>query len=92
MLIRSCQPITVSGVKLNHRRVRAECLAHVIILGTGTPASILRRYCTYFNGARPHQGIGQQVPDGPATNANADRPIVAIPVLGGPHHEYRRTA
>jgi hypothetical protein len=64
----------------------------LIILSEASLASTLGRYCRYFNGARPHQGIGQQVPDGPATNANADRPIVAIPVLGGLHHEYRRAA
>jgi putative transposase len=67
-------------------------LEYLIILGERALASILRRYCRYFNSARPHQGIGQRVPDGPTTAADAGRPIVEIPVLGGLHHEYRRAA
>jgi hypothetical protein len=46
----------------------------------------------YFNSARPHQGIRQQVPDGPTPAADVGRRIVEIPVLGGLHHEYRRAA
>jgi len=72
--------------------VRAECLDHVIILGEASLASILRRYCRYFNNARPHQGIGQQLPGNPAVAADVRQLIVEIPVLGGLHHEYRRAA
>jgi putative transposase len=46
----------------------------------------------YFNSARPHQGIRQQVPDGPTTAVDVGRTIVEIPVLGGLHHGYRRAA
>lgn len=74
------------------RSVRAECLDHMIILGEAQLRSILQRYCVYFNTARPHQGIGQTVPDGPPTSSTADGAVVAIPVLGGLHHEYRRAA
>lgn len=74
------------------RSVRAECLDHLIILGARSLASNLRRYCRYFNSARPHQGIGQLIPDGSMPLADTGRPIVQIPVLGGLHHEYRRAA
>lgn len=74
------------------RSVRAECLDHVIILGEAPLRSILRRYCVYFNTARPHQGIGQKVPDAPRASPNAGGAVVEIPVLGGLHHEYRRAA
>jgi hypothetical protein len=48
-----------------------------------------------MNGARPHQGIAQQVPDGvaPAHGVPGSRgAIVVKPVLGGLHHAYQRVA
>jgi hypothetical protein len=50
-----------------------------------------RQYVLYFNKARPHQGIGQRIPDASA-NDNHDGKIIAIPVLGGLHHDYQRAA
>ena len=44
--------------------VRRECLDHVLALGEGCLRRILREYATYFNTARPHQGLGQAVPSG----------------------------
>ena len=74
------------------RSVRAECLDHVIALGEGHLGATLRSYGAYFNTARPHQGIGQQVPDGPRASPTADGVVEELPVLGGLHHEYRRAA
>ena len=76
------------------RSVRNECLDHVIVLTVEHLASVLRRYCEYFNGARPHQGIGQRTPDKPpkreAIGMHAS--VEEIPILGGLHHEYRHAA
>ncbi len=72
--------------------VRRECLDHVLALGAGHLRRILREYATYFNTARPHQGLGQAVPSGPVPPPRATAPIVAIPVLGGLHHDDRRAA
>ncbi len=50
---------------------------------------------SFFNEARPHQGIHQQVPQGAVTcvpSAQPDERIISVPVLGGLHHEYRRAA
>jgi hypothetical protein len=44
------------------------------------------QYVLYFNKARPHQGVGQRIPDASA-NDNHDGKIIAIPVLGGLHHD-----
>jgi putative transposase len=56
---------------------------------------LLRTYVRYFNRVRPHQGSGQAIPAGMAAEdqkrATAGR-IVAFPVLGGLHHDYRRIA
>jgi putative transposase len=53
--------------------------------------NVARQYVCYFNTARPHQDIGQQIPDGPVNDNNAGK-VIAIPVLGGLHHDYRRAA
>ncbi len=74
--------------------VRRECLDHVLILGKGHLRRVLREYVAYFNTARPHQGIGQAIPStpAPAPPSRMSAPIVAVPVLGGLHHNYRRAA
>ena len=53
---------------------------------------VLREYVRYFNGDRPYQGLGQNVPLGRAEPANNNGRVVATPVLGGLHHVYRRVA
>jgi putative transposase len=75
--------------------VRRECLDHVLLLGERHLRRVLVEYVRYFNHARPHQGLGQQVPDSPSSagaSPTTDGPVVAVPVLGGLHHEYRRAA
>jgi putative transposase len=77
------------------RSVRTECLDHVIVFGVRHLQSTLRSYCAYFNRTRPHQGIGQRVPDGspvPTEPPPTASPVEELPVLGGLHHEYRRAA
>jgi len=56
---------------------------------------VLRAYAAYFNRARPHQGIFQQIPEREVTSvpsAQPDERIILVPVLGGLHHDYRRVA
>ena len=76
------------------RSVRKECLDHVVVLSEEHLASVLQRYCEYLNAARPHQGIGQRVPDRPLQPEAFGSPGLAeeIPILGGLHHEYRLAA
>src|SRR5262249_36982461 len=69
--------------------LRREMLDHVLVVDEEQLTRIGREYATFFNQARPHQGIGQRVPDGtPTPHANGH--IIASPVLGGLHHEYRK--
>ena len=58
---------------------------------------VLAEYVGHFNRGRPHQGIGQRTPMPVAGTAAPPRPhrkerVIAVPVLGGRHHEYRLAA
>ncbi len=71
--------------------VRRECLDHILVFGERHLSRVLREYVAYFNRARPHQGLGQAVPE-PLHGAqgNRARPVHAVAVLGGLHHTYQR--
>jgi transposase InsO family protein len=75
--------------------VRRECLDHLFIVGEAHLRRVLRAYVTYFNEQRPHQSIAQQIPaPGQTTRSGPENTgrVVALPVLGGLHHAYRRVA
>lgn len=70
--------------------LRRECLDHMLVLGGLQLIRILKDYGTYFNQARLHQGIGQQLPAptvSPPGDANSGK-VMAFPVLNGLHHDY----
>ena len=74
--------------------VRREALDHVIILSERHMKSVLEEYSfRYFNTMRPHQGLAQHIPDSTARQTGSDASkVVAIPVLGGLHHDYSAAA
>lgn len=75
--------------------VRRECLDHMLVLHEKQLHRVLNAYVEYFNRARPHQGLHQQVPQREVTSIPPDQyrhQIISIPVLGGLHHEYQRAA
>ena len=75
--------------------VRRECLDHLLIVQEKQLHRVLFAYVDYFNRARPHQGIRQQIPGrygGPVPPHHDDGKILSFPVLGGLHHDYRRSA
>ncbi len=73
------------------RSVREECLDHVLILGERHLQRVLKEYGRYFNQARPHQGIGQEIPAG-ANRCFGTGPVRCRDVLGGIIHDYYRAA
>ena len=77
------------------RSVRQECLDHLLIFQEKQLQRVLNEYVRYFNQARPHQGIQQQIPE-PSRSAlsshHASEKILALPVMGGLHHDYRWAA
>ncbi len=74
--------------------LRRECLDHILILGEDHLRRVLAEWVPYFNAGRPHQGIGQRIPSQPRLpdHTAPGGPIMARPVLGGLHHDYRRAA
>jgi transposase InsO family protein len=75
--------------------VRRECLDHLLILHEKQLQRVLNAYVAYFNQARPHQGIRQQIPEQKAGSVPAQHTsgkVISFPVLGGLHRDYRRSA
>jgi transposase InsO family protein len=73
--------------------VRRECLDHVLVLGEQQLGRVLREYVAYFNRARPHQGLGQAIPEPPPQEGRSRTgPIRAVPILDGLHNAYQRAA
>src|SRR5258708_4948405 len=68
--------------------VRRECLDHMLIRSEKQLHRVLLAYVKYFNEARPHQGIHQQVPQREVTSIPPDRRgdrIIWVSVLGWLH-------
>jgi hypothetical protein len=74
--------------------VRREALDHVIILGERHMKRVLGEYSSrYLNMARPHQGLSQRIPvSTPRQTCDDASKVVAMPVLGGLHHDCRAAA
>ena len=77
------------------RSVRQECLDHLLIFHERQLQRVLNAYVAYFNQARPHQGIGQQIPErrkSVPSSQDAGGKVIAIPVMEGLHHDYHWAA
>jgi putative transposase len=75
--------------------VRRACLDHFLILHEKHLHRLLRASAVYFNQARPHQGLGQPIPQPLALSASpSSQPhhVRSIAVLGGLRHDYQRAA
>jgi transposase InsO family protein len=68
--------------------IRRECLDHVVVLGEAHLRQILRAYADYYNRARTHLALEKDAPL--ARPAQAVGSVIAIPFLGGLHHQYTR--
>ncbi len=73
------------------RSLREECLDHLLILNERHLRRVLIEYVTFYNEARPHQGIEQRTPI-PSNQCAKDGIIQHRDVLGGLLHDYYRQA
>jgi putative transposase len=77
------------------RSVRQECLDHLFIFHEKQLQRVLNAYVAYFNRARPHQGIQQQIPEQRGSSGSSEHTVgkvMAVPILAGLHHDYQRVA
>jgi hypothetical protein len=76
------------------RTLRQEALNHFIFPGIDHIRRVVTEYIRYYNGARPSQAI-HGIPD-PYPELQQQPPVngklVALPVFGGIHHDYRLAA
>jgi transposase InsO family protein len=73
------------------RTARDECLDNLLIINQAHLRRVMREFVIYYNTARPHQGIDQQIPI-PPTTPLASGPVRCRHVLGGILHDYYREA
>jgi transposase InsO family protein len=68
--------------------IRRESLDHLVVFGEAHLRDVLKAYASYYNKVRPHLSLDKDAPDFRST-LKIGR-IVAIPILGGLHHQYVR--
>jgi putative transposase len=73
------------------RSAREECLDKLLIINQAHLRRVMREYIAFFNTARPHQGLEQQIPVPKITHENTG-PVRCRAVLGGIIHDYYRDA
>lgn len=73
------------------RSVRKECLDQSLIWNEAHLRRVLKEYVTYYNTRRPHQGLGQDMPEG-LGSVSLEGEIRRRDVLGGIIHDYYRQA
>ena len=65
----------------------------MLILNEKQLQRVLNAYVAYFNQARPHQGIEQQLPEPRGlsnSSYHAGDKVIAVPILAGLHHDYQK--
>ena len=80
------------GVALANVALVGVALVGIALILSERHLERVARYAQYFNAARPHQGLGRRTPVSAGTPANTNGRVIATPVLGGLHHDYRRVA
>jgi transposase InsO family protein len=68
--------------------IRRDCLDHVVVFGEQHLRQLLGSYQRYYNEARTHLSLNKETPASRAVQAVGR--IVAVPHLGGLHHQYVR--
>jgi Integrase core domain len=68
--------------------IRRDCLDHVVVFGERHLRHLLNSYQKYYNEARTHLSPHKDAPV-PRAVQTAGRTL-AMPVLGGLHHQYFR--
>jgi hypothetical protein len=68
--------------------IRRDCLDHVIVFGERHLRHLLKSYQKYYNEARTHLSLQKDAPIPRAVQTVGQ--TLAVPILGGLHHQYIR--
>jgi len=71
--------------------IRRECLDHIVVIGERHLLGILSKYIEYYNDTRTHLSLAKDAPEPRSVPPSQGR-VVAMPRVGGLHHEYVRRA
>ena len=74
------------------RRLRRECLDHMLIVGERHLHKVLAEFARHYNEHRPHQSLRQEAPQRTGSAADITARIERWQVLSGLINEYRRAA
>ena len=91
-------PNANAHVERFNRTLREEALNHFIFFSPKHIQRVIDEYVHFYNTARPHQGIGRvpdplRAPPRPVNDITPGPPkLIATPILGGIHHDYRRAS
>jgi len=72
--------------------LRRECLDHVVVVGERHLLGILSKYVDYYNRTRTHLSLAKDAPESRSVQPPSQGRVVAVPRVGGLHHEYLRQA
>ena len=72
--------------------LRRECLNHVVVVGERHLLGILSKYVDYYNRTRTHLSLAKDAPESRSVQPPSQGRVVAVPRVGGLHHEYLRQA
>ncbi|MBF0147959.1 MAG: transposase [Magnetococcales bacterium] len=72
--------------------IRRECLDHIIVVNEEHLRRTLTSYLTYYHGTRTHLGLAKDCPESRTVQPMETGDVIAIPHLGGLHHQYVRKA
>jgi len=81
--------VTASEWSGSHLR---ECVDHIIAFSARHLGRVIASYLSYYHAARTYLSLEKDAPDGRAVQPPPAGKVVALPHLGGLHHEYVRLA
>jgi transposase InsO family protein len=72
--------------------IRRDLLDQVIVLGERHLMRLLKDYFTYYHTARCHMALEHNAPEPRAVEGPEKGAVFPLPMVGGLHHRYRRSA
>ncbi|MEO5332694.1 MAG: transposase [Magnetococcus sp. YQC-5] len=70
--------------------IRRVCLDHVIVMNQEHLRQTLTSYLIYYHETRTHVGLAKDCPESRTVQPMGTDDVIAIPHLGGLHHQYLR--